>query len=197
MPSLTEQLLLIGYAFAITIWVPLLSLSTRLIIENLNPLYAFWNLWEKIQKLTPQIEEKSKLIQKNFKKEMNFRVLSTWFDSLSTTFSEIISLVIKLERVEKKANKWNLFDSEKYISSIKWDIVEPLKSLKLFLEEKRSELQLSQKELQKVRVGWSQDSGTSPEWQAHAELSSKRSEPLLTELTENIEKLEGMIEKMG
>lgn len=162
------------------------------LINHFHPLYAFWNIWEKIQKLTPAIESKSKEIQKNFEKDMNFRVLSEWFDTLSSTFSEIVSLVIKLERVEKKANKWNLFDSEKYINSLRGDIITPLKSLKSFLEEQRMNLRESQKELQKVRVKVGGDN----ELTSESELSSKRSEGLLVELDENISKLEEMIGKI-
>lgn len=168
----------------------------RQLVEHFHPLYAFWNIWEKIQKLTPKIEEQSKEIQKNFQSDMNFSVLSSWFDSLSSTFSEIVSLVIKLERVEKKANKWNLFDSTKYINSLRSDIVEPLQQLKTFLEKQRDELLHSQKELQRVRV-WGSDPEINSGWQGHGELSSKRSESLLGELTENIAKLDEMIGKMS
>ena len=204
------------------------------IIQSFTPLYAFWNLWEKIQKLTPRIEEESKQIQKNFQKDMNFKILSDWFDTLSSIFSDIISLVIKLEKVEQRANKGNLFDSEKYINSLRSDIIEPLKSLRIFLEKQKTKLIESYKELSKVqvRVGWSgkQDSGIKPEWQEwgsqkldsvtsaqwqkqdsksnmewqehsgwqeQIELSSKRSESLIAELTENIEKLDVMIEKIS
>ena len=81
---------------------------------------------------------------------MNFRVLSDRFDSLATTISEIVSLVIKLEQVEKRANKGNLFDSEKYINSLRSDIVMPLQSLKVFLEKQKEELLQSEKELTNI-----------------------------------------------
>lgn len=121
---------------------------------------------------------------------MSFPILSGWFDTLSKTFTQIITLVIWLEQVEKKANKWNLFDSEKYISSLRSDIVEPLKWLKSFLERQKQELESSQKELQRVQVWWKN------ELDSQSILSSKRSESLLAELTENIEKLGEMIEIM-
>jgi hypothetical protein len=54
---------------------------------------------------------------------MNYKVLSDGFDGLASTFSQIVSLVIRLEKTEQKANKGNLFDSEKYISSLRSDIV--------------------------------------------------------------------------
>lgn len=181
---------------------PFIAFLFRKLIEYFHPLYAFWNLWEKIQKLTPEFEKRSREIRSNFEKDMNFSVLSSWFDSLSTTFSKIISLVIRLERVEKKANKWNLFDSEKYINSLRSDILEPLKSLRAFLIEQRQKLIESQKELSRVRVGadpslrsgWQRQlSG----WQEQSELASKRSEKLIIELGENIEKLDVMIGKIG
>jgi len=77
----------------------------RQLVEHFHPLYAFGNLGEKIQSLTPQIEEQSKKIQSEFKQNMNFSVLSDGFDSLSDTFSRIIALVLKLEKIEARANK--------------------------------------------------------------------------------------------
>lgn len=162
----------------------------RLFIEHFHPLYAFGNLGEKIQKLTPRIKEQSQKIQSEFQSDMNFSVLSNWFDSLSATFSEIVSLVIKFEKVEARANKWNLFDSEKYINSLRSDIVAPLLSLQQFLENQKVELLKSQKELSRVKVWGSKETGNS-------ELQSKRSESLIRELTENIEKLDVMIGKIG
>lgn len=75
------------------------------IMEYTLSLSSFLNLGEKIQKLTPRIEEQSKQIQSEFQSDMNFSVLSDGFDSLSVTFSEIVALVIKLEKVEARANK--------------------------------------------------------------------------------------------
>ncbi len=183
----------------------LLLIVLRYLFQSFHPLYAFWNLWEKIQKLTPVIEKKSKEIQENFKKDMNFRILSHGFDSLSSTFSDIVSFVIKLEKIEQRANKWNLFDSEKYINSLRWDIVEPLKSLKTFLEKKKEELEKSQKELAhiRVRVWGKEDAEMNSAWPeqsgfiSESALSSKRSESLFWELAENIERLDMMIAKMN
>ena len=171
-------------------WLYIFSFIFRQLVEHFHPLYAFGNLGEKIQKLTPQIEEQSQKIQSEFQSDMNFSVLSNWFDSLSATFSEIVSLVIKLEKVEARANKWNLFDSEKYINSLRSDIIIPLTSLKTFLEKQKIELLESQKELTRVRVWGDESTG-------NIELQSKRSESLIAELTENIEKLDVMIGKMG
>lgn len=152
-------------------------------------LYAFGNLGEKIQKLTPKIEEQSKQIQSEFQSDMNFLKLSNWFDSLSNTFSEIVALVIKLEKVETRANKWNLFDSEKYINSLRLDIIEPLRSLREFLQNQKTKLLESKKELIQVQVWGSESTG-------NTEIQSKRSESLIQELTENIENLDVMIGKM-
>lgn len=185
--SITSKIFII---LAVICWIYVVFELFRHLFQLFHPLYAFWNLWEKIQKLTPEIEKQSKLIQKNFQKDMNFRVLSDGFDSLASAFSEVITLVIKLESIEQKANKWNLFDSEKYINSLRSDMLEPLKSLKIFLEKKKKELIHSQKELSRVRIGWLN------ELDMQSELTSKRSETLIVELMENIEKLEEMIRKM-
>lgn len=48
----------------------------------------------------------------------------------------------------------------------------------------------SEKELTRIRVGGSESTG-------NVELQSKRSESLIQELSENIEKLDVMIEKMS
>ncbi|MDD2693943.1 MAG: hypothetical protein PHY14_03345 [Candidatus Gracilibacteria bacterium] len=171
--------------------VPYLLIAIVLISSSyFNPLYAFGNIGEKIQKFTPEIESQSKIIQSEFEKDQNFSVLHSGFEKLSTTFSEIGELVLKLERVEKKANKGNLFDSEKYISSLRTDIVTPLVELKKFLEEQREELLQSQKELTKVIVG------ESSELTGNRELATRRGEEVLRELDGNIERLDIMITKI-
>ena len=180
----------IGFAFFPLLLISFLWLVGNFLIRKINPLYAFGNLGEKIQKLTPQISEKSQEIQQNFVSDMNYRVLSDGFDGLTSTFSQIISLVIRLELVEARANKGNLFDSERYISSLRSDIVWPLRSLRDFLDTKRTALTVSREELSRVRV---QVGGTSE----NRDLASARTEPLMRELTENIERLDTMIEKMG
>ncbi|MBX9808795.1 hypothetical protein K2X92_00190, partial [Candidatus Gracilibacteria bacterium] len=78
----------------------------------------------------------------------------------------------------------------KYINSLRSDIVTPLISLKTFLEKKKTELSQSQKELTRVQVGGKEETG-------NIELQSKRSESLIQELTENIEKLDVMVRKIG
>ena len=193
--------LLFWYTFPLIGFILLLYWLTQLfrqLIEHFHPLYAFGNLGSRIQSLTPRISETSEKIEKEFSTDMNFRTLSRSFDTLSKDFSEISSYVLKLEQIEKKANKWNLFDSEKYIGSLREDIVKPLTTLRSFLEKKKTELQSSQEEMKKVRVrvGWSWHTWWNWEIE-NLELQSKRSEPLREELTENIEKLDVMIEKFG
>jgi hypothetical protein len=181
------------YSSNIILYLPLLIsilYILRQLVEHFHPLYAFGNLGEKIQSLTPQIESQSKEIQENFEKDTNFGVLHSGFEKLSLTFSAIVSLVLKLENIEKKANKWNLFDSNKYINSLRSDILTPLISLRTFLEKQKTELMNSQKELSRVRVWWSDES-----W--NTELASKRSESLMMELEKNILSLDEMILKMG
>jgi hypothetical protein len=143
-----------------------------------------------IQALTPFITEQSNLIQTEFQKDMNFSVLHAGFEKLSSTFSTIVSLVLKLEKIEARANKGNLFDSAKYIGSLRADIVTPLVELQKFLESQRKQLLESQKELTRVRVGWVDST-------ANVELGSKRSESLLQELDTNIAKLTEMVEKLS
>ncbi|MDD2693941.1 MAG: hypothetical protein PHY14_03335 [Candidatus Gracilibacteria bacterium] len=173
------------------IFVVLLTFIVQIVIQYSHPLYAFGNIGEKIQKLTPEIESQSKLIQLEFQKDQNFSVLHSGFEKLSETFSRIGELVLKLEGIEKKANKGNLFDSEKYIGSLRTDIVTPLVELKKFLESQREELLQSQKELSKVIVG------ESSEFSGNRDLATKRGEEILRELDGNISKLGEMIGKIG
>ncbi len=169
--------------------IGLFMMIMRSIFQKFHPLYAFGNLGEKIQKLMPQIESQSKTMQKNFASDMSYRILSDGFDGLASTFSQIVSLVIRLEKVEARANRGNLFDSGKYISSLRSDIVGPLGSLRIFLDGKRTELISSREELSRVgvKIGWAIE---------NRDLTSARTEPLILELTENIEKLDMMIGKM-
>lgn len=160
------------------------------IILHFYPLYVFGSLWEKIQILTPHIEKRSKSIQKSFESDMDFSLLSRNFNALSDVFSEIIALIIRLEQAEWKANKWDIFDSEKYIHSLRADIVKPLKSLKSFLKNQEEQLLNSQKEIQKIRI-WGLN-----EWASQSVLSSKKGELLGKYLTENISKLDMMIGKI-
>ncbi len=178
-------LILLFNILAFLIGISLVYILTHTIILN-----YFLSIWLKIQKLTPKIEKQSKKIQSEFQSDMDFGALSNGFDELSSTFSKIVSLILKLEKVEKRANKWNLFDSAKYINSLRSDIVEPLKSLKGFLEIQKSKLLSSQAELTQVQIDGSESTG-------NVELQSKRSESLIIELTGNIEKLNEMIGKMG
>ncbi len=184
------------FIIAVSFQYPIISIPLfiaswlLLIIPRINPLFNFGNLWEKIQSLTPQIESQSQLIQSEFRKDMNFGVLHSWFEKLSSTFSIIISYILKLEKFEQKANMWNLFDSTKYINSLRSDILTPLISLKSFLEKQKQGLMASQRELSRVRIWWSEEES------ANRELASKRSESLIIELEKNILSLDEMILKM-
>ena len=176
---------LAGY-FNFSIFVSLIVASITYTFTN--PLYVFSKLWSKIQSLTPTIEEKSREIETAFREDMDFAKLRKGFDSLSSSLAKVSEYIVKLEVAEKKANKWNLFDSEKYIGSLKWDIVKPLVGLRSFLSTRLGELEQAKGEMRelRVKVGW---------WEEALSLQSARTEPLMVELRGNIEKLDGMIGK--
>lgn len=177
---------LAGY-FNFSIFVSLIVASITYTFTN--PLYVFSNLWSHIQSLTPMIEEKSREIEANFREDMDFGKLRSGFSDLSASLAKVSEYIVKLEQAEKKANKWNLFDSVKYINSLKWDIVKPLVALRSFLSTRLTELEQSKGEMQKVRVkAWW--------WEEALTLQSARTEPLMIELRGNIEKLDVMIGKM-
>lgn len=170
----------------------------RHLYQSFHPLYAFWNIWEKIQALTPEIGIQSAIIQNELKTstsdDIDYRNLHNAFDNLSHTFYKIVSLVIRLEHIEKRANKWNLFDSLKYIHSLKDDILSPLDSLDIFLEEKVSALRAKEIELRQVRVKvWWIEQWGDP-W--HLSLTSTRIWPLITEIERQRSELALMREKI-
>ncbi len=184
-----DFVLRIVFAFSPLVIILFTGLLGNYIIHKINPLYAFWNLWSHIQSLTPTIKEKSREIEANFQEDMDFGKLRSGFSDLSASLAKVSEYILKLEIAEKKANKWNLFDSVKYINSLKWDIVKPLIALRSFLSTRLSELEESKGEMRelRVKVGW---------WEETLALQSARTEPLMVELRENIEKLDTMIEKL-
>ncbi len=183
-------LIIICFLLIITVLIKLL----RHLYQSFHPLYAFWNLWEKIQSLTPQIEIESKDIKEELNNtlDIDYKTLHHSFDTLSHTFEKIASLVIRLEKIETRANKWNLFDSKKYIGSLKDDILTPLSSLSTFLWEKETELRAKQEELSKMRVQvwWSGES-----WQTT--LTRARIEPLIEEIGRQRGVISSMKEKIS
>lgn len=181
--------LLTGTIFLISILLFIVWLMIVYVSDNILTFNRFTFIGLKIQNLTISIHEQSQLIQSEFEKDMNFSVLHSGFEKLSRTFSSIVELVLKLEKIEARANKGDLFDSAKYIGSLRADIVTPLTELKKFLESQRKQLLESQRELSRVRVGW-------PDTSANIELQSKRSESILQELDTNIAKLGEMITKI-
>lgn len=157
-------------------------------LQRRTYLYAFGSYAIEIQKMTSEFEEQSKQIQEQFQKEMNFALLHDAFDRLSRLFQKILSLVLKLEKREKTAGKGNLFDAERYITSLKAEILSSLVWLREFLHVQNQKLLTAQDELQKVKVG-------APH-QGVSELMSKDSSEISELLTKNIETLDKMIAKL-
>jgi hypothetical protein len=182
----SERILWLIYNIWICFVITLIIFFIRYVFQYFHPLYAFWNLWEKIQSLTPNIETQSTKIREIFSHEetIDYKTLHHSFDTLSDTFEKIASLVIRLEKIEIRANTWNLFDSKKYIESLKDDILTPLSSLSTFLGEKETELREKQDELSNMRfqvqVGWSDRVWSDESWQTS--LISARIRPLIEEI---------------
>ena len=128
-------------------------------------------------------------IEQAFWENINFEELKKWFSELAKELVFINQLVMSIDLLEKRANTGNLFDSEKYTKSLREDIKNPLISLRSFLSTRLSELEQLKGEMQKVqvKVGW---------WEEALTLQSARTDPLMVELRDNIEKLDGMIEKL-
>jgi hypothetical protein len=181
--------------------------SFTFLYRYFSPYYQFWRVGKRLQTIWKELSDLNKNIQLLFLKDIPwegfFYQIKKQFSILSGRSREIYSLSVNMEKLEKRINKGNLFDSAKYIGSLRADIVTPLTELKKFLEWQREQLLESQKELSRVRVGWDPETSSEPvlnsfqEWQENIELQSKRSESLLQELDTNITALGEMIGKMG
>ncbi len=177
--------------------ITLISIVVPVILRYFNSIFRFWTYATSLQKLTGTFLSNVNEIKMSFTWDMNFSLLKKNFIQFSHVFSHIFSLLSRLERLESNIYKWDFFDTHKYICSLRSDILEPLKQLKTFLEKQRDELLHLQKELQRIKVQVGADPSFHSGWGEQAELSSSRSEPLMAELTENIEKLDEMIRKMS
>ncbi len=159
------------------------------ILTFFNNFGHFLSLWWEIQETTKILVHISDSIKTSLIKMKEFWKLQDGPDLFATTLKIITIKLIRIEKIEHSIGKWNIFDSLKYLNSLKRDIIVALRSLRGFLETKRIELVTSQQELSQVRV---QVGGTSE----NRDLASARTEPLIVELTENIGKLDIMIGKM-
>jgi hypothetical protein len=184
-------LIFVSLSFLIlSIWIFLIWILITYILQHTMSLQIFLNHWSRIQSLTPLIESKSREIEKNFSEDMDFGKLRSGFSDLSMILAKVSESTLKLEAAEKRVNKWNLFDSVKYITSLMSDIMTPLVWLRSFLTSRATALEKSKWEMSRIRmkVGW---------WEEALALQSARTEPLMLELRKNIEKLDEMIEKIG
>lgn len=150
----------------------------------------FLSLWFEIQEITKKMILASDTIKLNFVGNQKFWELEEWLDTFALILKKLTTKIIRIEKIERSIGKWNIFDSQKYLNSLKGNITEPLRLLQSFLGNKRTELIASREELSRVRVqvGWASE---------NRDLQSARTEPLMVELTENIDQLDVMIKKMG
>ena len=184
--------------------VAMLNIGFFLLFFVLNSVLPYFSTFSryilslrKLERESSHLSEISSKIIDFFTHDRDVHTLDQYFSDLSQSYNRIIHTIRELEQVEEKANQWNIFDSEKYIHSLRCDILEPLKSLKSFLEAQKEELEKSQWELKKMRV---RVGGTDPSLRSgreQSELVSKRGELLREELTENIKKLDTMIHKIA
>lgn len=165
-----------------------LSIVLGYVIDWINPQYRYIDLSYKLQKRTEAVKEAWVQIIRILEEKNNDWV-QYYFQKISENIAYIIGYLAKLEKKWWDIGKKHVFDSAKYIASFRRDVRKPLISLKRFLESKKTELQSSQQELSRVRVSvwW--------EWE-NRELQSIRSQELLKELDENIERLDEMLEKI-
>ncbi len=162
---------------SILFYVSYLSVSIGIIflirfLSNIfHPLTSFVYTWERIQHYTRDFIIHSNNIQENFKEKLlNCNFLKD-FKLLASFLEKINRLVSKIEVIESTLNMGDVFQSKKYIASLKEDICKPLYALSVMLGEKRSEIIVAIKELNTLK-----------EWTAHTLLHNKRLENLLTQV---------------
>lgn len=166
-----------------------LGIFWRPVFLHFHPLYAFAYLWEKIRDRANDIETQSTYIQQTFSTQKGYDGLKESFERFSLSFSELIRSIIELEKCEKKIHGGDIFDAQKYISSLREDILSPLVTLRLFFQSQKTELLEAQKSLVGIRVGSIGFSGQ------HV-LTSDRAIILLREIEITLIKLDEMISKV-
>lgn len=191
--SMQLKYFFVGYVgLVIFLWVPFYYFflkRTQTYFFN-----HFLSLGLKLQKIAPKIQLISKKFQYNFQEKVKsgtgFDSMRKFLDELSGNFSEVTEIIIELEKVEKKMDKWNLFDAIRYINSLKQDILAPIVNTRDLLMEQWNNLLFKETEKQKLR-----DEKSS--LMVYTELQSVRSSVIKNELDANIEKLNVMIAKFG
>lgn len=168
----------------------IVAIFWRPLFFYLHPLYAFAHLGEQVRDRAIVIETQSRFIQESFWEQWSYHGLKWPFESLSSSFRELIALILKLEQYEGKIHGGNIFDSRKYVDSFRGDIRAPLISLRAFFETQKSELIWVQSEIIQIRVGPNDLLGEKM-------LTSDRSMMILKEIDTTIVKLDEMIEKIG
>lgn len=168
----------------------MVAIFWRPIFFYFHPLYAFAYIGEQIRDRASEIETQRHFIQENFWEQWSYHRLRWPFDSLSSSFRELIVLILKLEQCEGKIHGGDIFDAKKYIDSIREDIRAPLLSLRAFFETQKSELIRVQSEMMQIRVGPNDLS-------EQKMLTSDRSTMILKEIDTTIVKLDEMIKKIG
>lgn len=127
--------------------------------------------------------ESIEMMKKVFQKDIDFWRLREAFNSTATSLDTYINTIIQIESLERKIDKWDIFDSAKYTAHIKSEIRWPLESLKDFFITQKWWLIWHQIDI----IGLD-----NPE----LVLAWERSDIILTELTKYIAVLDTMIRKL-
>ncbi|MBP6981214.1 hypothetical protein KBB25_00345 [Candidatus Gracilibacteria bacterium] len=168
--------------------ITVLIVSARRIYQLFFPIYAFGILGGKIQKIHTSMDQKIVSIKANFRYDIHFGFLSREFTFISTSFTKLNSYILKLENIETRLDKGNLFDSKKYINSFQIDIWSLLNEVKVFLEKQKNNIEQMQIQMNQTEIV---DNYT------HFLITTKRMSMLQEELRENINKIDGMMGKIS
>ncbi len=132
---------LFGWILLLALSIPLLmSYVIGIIMQYFSPLSRFANIGIDLQNCVEKVEIWCKNIIISLRGDIDFRIVHSSFDTIAKNLSRSYKLSKKLEQIELEYNVGNIFDSAKFLESLKSDIRSSATELILFLNEKKISL---------------------------------------------------------
>ncbi|NRH21208.1 hypothetical protein HOO68_04135 [Candidatus Gracilibacteria bacterium] len=187
--GLLEYLLKLDALFLVTIFgIIIVTVSgvygiiygIRQYIEHFHPLYVFGNIGKKAQKLIIEIEDSSIQIQIENRENINYTAFDEGYRIASKNYSELLKCIEKMGQMKQKIGNGDLFNSERYFTSLRLDTVNTLIEIKKFIEMKK---------LQLIDI----QSGMIRSAQTETEKGKEDTEKGIIKITENIEQFDSLI----
>lgn len=162
---------------SIVAWLYGCIYAARQCVEYFHPLYIFWNIGEKTNKLITEIEDMSIQIQIENRENINFSIFEKWYNLSLKNYTEILHYIKKMEWINLKITYGESLKTERYLNSLRIDTVNTLMEIKKFMEMKK--LQLTD-----IQQGLVRSAATeSEEWKKETESGIK----LITERIEQFD----------